>query len=281
MPHESMSSITKPPRVYDSAHKGTPQIDELRELLAYRNLVVQLVRRDVTTRYKRSVLGIAWTMLNPLGTTLILTIVFSQVFDLGKQYAAFALCGLVLWNFFSQSTNAAIVNLVWGGDLLKRIYIPRTIFAVSSIGTALVNLGIALIPLFIIMIFTGVNLKLTLLLIPLPILFLAMFALGVGLLVSSIAVFYADVAEMYQVILLAWLYLTPIIYPITIIPENLRWIIQLNPMYYFVTLFRIVVLDGRVPSLTELLVTAAIGSVSLLVGWLVFTNKADEFAYRI
>jgi ABC-2 type transport system permease protein len=140
---------------------------------------------------------------------------------------------------------------------------------------------LALIPLLIIMIFTGVSLKWTLILAPLPILLLAMFALGVGLIVSSTAIFFADAAEMYQVLLLAWLYLTPIIYPIEIVPENLRWIIQLNPMYHLVTLFRTVVLEGALPGVGEILITTAIGIVSLAIGWWVFTKRSDEFAYRI
>ena len=121
--------------VYDSARRRIPALEELQEILRYRNLLVQLVRRDILTRYKRSVLGVTWTMLNPLGTMLVMTIVFSRAFSTTQGYSAYVLSGLLAWNFFSQTTNAATLHLVWGGDLLKRIYVPRTAFAISATGT--------------------------------------------------------------------------------------------------------------------------------------------------
>ena len=112
--------ITKQIQIYDSSQRGPSFLDELREVLHYRNLIFQLVRRDVLTRYKRSVLGIAWTMLNPLGMMLVLTIAFSSIlrFDI-PGYATFVLSGLIAWNFYTQTTTAAMVNLVWGGGLFK------------------------------------------------------------------------------------------------------------------------------------------------------------------
>jgi len=136
--------------IYDSSKQVSPALEELREIFRYRNLVSQMVRRDILTRYKRSVLGVAWTMLNPLGTAIILVLVFSNVFGISSPgYPIYVLSGIIAWNFFSQTTNAAMVNLVWGGDLLRRIYIPRTIFAVSSVGTGLVNLCLSLVPLLL------------------------------------------------------------------------------------------------------------------------------------
>ena len=224
--------------VYDLARRSAPAIEELWELLRYRNLVSQMVRRDIVTRYKRSVLGVAWTMLNPLGTTLVLSIVFSQVFSVEKSYAGYVLSGLMPWTFFAQTTNAAMVSLVWGGGLLKRIYLPRTIFAISGIGTGLVNLVLSLAPLVLILLITGVPIKAAALFLPIPILFLAMFSLGVGLLISAIAIYFADVAEMYQVILTAWMYLSPVIYTVDMLPPQYLWLVKLNPMYYLIRLFR-------------------------------------------
>lgn len=268
---------------YDSARQGSPALEELRAILDYRYLVVQFIRRDLLTRYKRSVLGIAWTMLNPLGTMLILTVVFSKAFGaIQPGYAAYVLSGLIAWNFFSQSTNAATVHLVWGGSLLRRIYIPRTSFAVSATGTGLVNIILAIIPLLIVMFITGVKVRPTFLLFPIPILFLAMFALGMGLLISALAVFFADVAEMYQIALLAWMYLSPVIYPETILPDAYRvWIVRLNPMYHLINFFRAPIYEGRVPSLNEFLISGFIALATLVIGWLVFTGKSDEYAYRV
>lgn len=267
--------------VYDSSQRGLPALEELLELFRYRNLVLQTVRRNIVVRYKRSVLGIAWTMLNPLGTTLILTFVFSGVFGGPSSYAVYVLSGLICWTFFSQATNDAMHNLIWGGVLLKRIYIPRTVFAVSSVATGLVNMALALVPLLFIMLVTSVTPHWSMLILPVPALFLAMFALGVGLFLSAIAIYFADVTEMYTILLTAWFYLSPVIYMKEFLPEDYAWIVQLNPMYYLINLFRAPIYEARVPSLQEFLVSGAIAVVALLIGWFVFSQKADEFAYRV
>ncbi len=269
-------------QIYDSAKQASPALEELREISRYRELIIQVVRRDILTRYKRSVLGVAWTMLNPLGTMIVLAIVFSQAFGTEISYAAYVLTGLISWNFFQQATNASVAHLIWGGSLLKRIYVPRTVFAFSALGTSLFNLILSLVPLLLVMVVTRVPIKLTILFLPIPILFLAMFSLGVGLLVSALAVFYTDVAEMYQIILTAWMYLTPVIYPVEILPYQYQVLIAIfNPMYHLVGLFRAPLYDGVIPSIQEILITGIIALITLVIGWLVFTRRSDEFAYRI
>ena len=269
--------------IYDSDRQRSAALEELRAIFNYRYLVVQFIRRDILTRYKRSVLGVAWTMLNPLGTMLILTIVFSQAFGGSQEgYAAYVLSGLIAWNFFAQSSNAATLHLVWGGSLLKKIYIPRTSFAVSATGTGLINILFSLIPLLIVMLITGVPIRWTIILLPIPILFLAMFALGVGLLISAMAIFYADIAEMFQIALTAWMYLSPVIYSPEILPEAYRfWITRLNPMFYLIELFRMPIYYGKVPDLSLVMIAGGISIVTLFVGWIYFTGKSDEFAYRV
>ena len=267
--------------VYDSARRALPAVEELRELLRYRNLVAQTVRRNIVVRYKRSVLGIAWTMLNPLGTTLILTFVFSNVFGGVSKYAPYVLSGLICWAFFAQTTSDAMANLIWGEGLMRRIYVPRTVFAVAAIGTGLINLGFGLVPLLLVMFFTGMNPQLPIFLLPIPTLFLAMFSLGIGLIISTIAIYFADMAQMYGIALTAWMYLSPVIYQIEMLPEKYVWIIKLNPMYYLITLFRMPIYYGQAPTLNDFLVAGAIAFTTLVIGWLLFTQKADEFAYRI
>jgi ABC-type polysaccharide/polyol phosphate export permease len=270
--------------LYDSRRRGHPAIEELREAFNYRTLILQLVRRDVLTRYKRSVLGVAWTLINPLGTMLVLTVAFSQVFRFGdvNSYPAYVLSGLLAWTFFQQSTTAAMVNLVWGGDLLNRIYVPRASFALAALGTALVNMVLSIIPLLLVVLITGLPLRPALVFLPVSILILACFSLGLGLLISTVAVYFPDVAEMYQIALTAWMYLTPVIYPEEILPDTFRfWITHLNPMYHLVRLFRLPVFYGRFPTLAELLPALGVSLAILLLGWWVFSRKSDEFAYRI
>ncbi len=238
----------KSPYEYDSASRGPVALEELRGLFRYRDLIYQLVRRDIVSRYKRSALGIAWTMLNPLGMMAVMTVVFSQLFHSVPGYPAYILSGLIAWNFFSQATASAMNQMVWGSSLLHRIYMPRTAFVVSAVGTGLVNLVLSVVPLLLITLLVGLPLRWTLLFLPVSALLLAAFALGVGLLFSAWAIYFPDVSEMYQVALLGWMYLTPIIYPLDIIPERYRFWLYLNPMYYLIKVFRMPVYDGMLPS---------------------------------
>ena len=279
-----MTTTEKSPLIYDSSKKGNLAVEELIEAYNYRNLVFQLARRDILTRYKRSVLGIAWTLLNPLGMMIVLTIAFSQVFRFGdiQGYPTYVLSGLLAWTFFSQSTTASMVNLVWGGGLLNRIYIPRTSFSLAAMATGIVNMTLSTAPLLLVMLVTGVKLSFALLFLPVPILLLAAFSLGVGLMISTIAVYFPDVAEMYQIFLTGWMYLTPVIYPVEILPEQASfWITTFNPMYYFVTLYRIPIFFGRLPTWEEFLPALVIALVTLVIGWYIFAIRSDEFAYRI
>ena len=268
--------------VYDAKNKSAKPLEELRQAYNYRYLISQLLRRDIVTRYKRSFLGIGWTMLNPLGTMIVLSIAFSQVFKMTEGYPAYVLSGLMAWNFFSQTTYASMVNLVWGGGLLKRIYMPRTSFALAAIGTGMVNTLLTIIPMIIVMLVLGVPVKSTIFFTPIPLLLLALFSLGFGLILSTLAVYFPDVAEMYQIVLTAWMYLTPVIYPEEILPENILFIIStFNPMYSLMKLFRIPIFYGRLPTFEEFLLPALIALVVFIIGWLFFTYRSDEFAYKI
>ncbi len=267
---------------YDSAVRLPPFAEELVELWRYRDLVVQLVRRDVVARYKRSVFGVAWTMFNPLATTLVLSMVFSQVFETQRAYAAYLLCGLLAWTFFAQSTLSAMRQLVWGAGLLHRIYVPRTVFAVTAVLTGVVNLLLGLIPLFLVILFSGLRPWPGILFAPVAIVLLAAFALGIGLLLSTLAAYFADVGELYELLLPIFLYLTPIIYPKEILPAwAQRWIVDFNPIHRLIVLFRGPLYEGTWPDATAILVGVLWAGTTLLIGWYVFASRADEFPYRV
>jgi ABC-type polysaccharide/polyol phosphate export permease len=267
---------------YDSALLGNPAVSEVKDLWQYRDLLWQLIVRNIKTRYKRSALGILWTMLNPLLMMLVLTFVFSNIFRFQQpHYAAYALAGLALWNFFAQTTTGAMSELIWGGSLMNKIYLPRSIFAVTALGTSLINLLLTLIPLFVVMVITGVPMRPALLILPLPIVLTAMFALGVALVLSRVAAYFADVLEMYQIFLMAWMYLTPIIYPKEIIPQHLQWMFNLNPMYHLIEIFRAPLLIGWLAGPNTVLASVVAAFVTLAFGWWYFCRKADELAYRI
>jgi len=273
--------VSEKTMIYDSAKRGSSALEELRGIFQYRDLIYQLVRRDIVTRYKRSVLGIAWTMLQPLGMMIVMTVVFSSLFQTVEGYPSYLLSGLIAWTFFAQTTTAAIHQIVWGGTLLHRIYLPRTSFAVSAIGTGVINLMFSLVPLIAIMLITGRPIQWSIIFVPIAMLLLAAFALGVGLILSTLAIYFPDVTEMYQIILVAWMYLTPIIYPEEILPEAYRfWVTNLNPMYHLIQIFRIPLYGGILPSWTEVAIASVIAVATLIIGWLFFSKKADEFTYQ-
>jgi ABC-type polysaccharide/polyol phosphate export permease len=271
----------QPTPIYDSAQLVPHAFQELTEAYNYRHLLFQLVRRDILTRYRRSFLGVAWTMLSPLGIMLVLSFVFSHLFSQTRAYPAYILSGLMAWNFFSQSTTSAMSSLVWGGGLLQRIYIPRAAFGISAIGSGMVNLALSFVPLVLVMVITGTPVRITVAFLPVSMLLLACFTLGLGLMISTLAVYFPDVAEMYQIILTGWMYLTPIIYPETVVPARYQLILHLNPLFYLVKLWRIPLYEGSWPAWGEIWPAMLISFGMLLMGWLIFTSKADEFAYRV
>ena len=154
---------------------------------------------------------------------------FFNLFHQVGNYSIYLLSGLLVWNFFAQSTNAAMSGLVWGGSLMKQIYVPRTIFGISAIGTAMVNMVLSLVPLFLVILVTRSPVYWTIVLIPFVILLLAAFSIGVGLTISTLAVYFPDVLEMYQILLMAWMYLTPLMYPEDIIPAQYLGVLPAQP----------------------------------------------------
>jgi len=268
--------------IYDSSRRPHPLIDEFLSLWKYRELVYQFTARTITARYKRSVIGVAWTMLNPLATMIILTLVFSQIFRFRVEYyPVYVLSGLMAWNFFSHTTSASMGEMIWSGGLLNRIYVPKSVFAVSAIGTGLVNLGLSFIPLVLIAVVIGVKITPAILVMPFSVILLSIFALGVGLFLATAAVFFADMIPVYEVLLTIWMYATPIIYPLEILPADLLWLFRLNPLLYLVQIFRDPLYLGVVPDWRVWAIAAGFSLTAFLIGGLIFTSKTNEYAYRI
>lgn len=268
--------------IYDSASIRSPALHELRELWRYRDLLRLLVSNSIKTRYKRSALGVLWTLLNPLLTTIVLSIAFAQLFRFQiENYTIYLLVGLIFWSFFSQTTTQSMSNLIWGSSLIKRIYIPRTIFAISVMGNALTNFLLTLIPLALIMLFTHHRFTLALLWLPLAVLLMVMFTLGLSLLLSTLAVYFVDVVDLYSILLTVWFYLTPVIYPLEIVPDQYASLVALNPMTFMLDLFRSIIYAGESPAAQSWGIAAGLAVIALGLGWLFFTRRANDFAYRI
>jgi len=267
---------------YDSAHRPPPFTREIVELVRYRDLVRHLVARNIKVRYKRSVLGVAWSILSPLLTMVVLSVVFSALFrTAAPNYPVYLLPGLLMWNFFAQTTSVMAAEIVGGADFWRRIYTPRTVFGVATVVTGLVHLALAMVPLAGLLVVYRAPLSLSLVVVPFAATCAAMFALGLGLVVSSLARYFADVVDLYQVVLTAWMYLTPVIYPRDIVPSRYQWLFSANPMTYVVESFRTPIYEHRFPSPNLLLADFAIAFVTLLAGWWLFTRTADDLPYKV
>lgn len=267
---------------YDSADRQHPVLRELSELGRYRDLIAQLVARNIAVRYKRSLLGFGWSMLSPLLTMAILSLVFTHVFrTTAPRYPVYVFPGLLIWSFFAQTTSIITAEVIGGVDLWRRVYTPRTAFAVATTLTGLVHLGAACIPLLLLMLVFGAPFTPALLAVPLLMLCAALFAMGIGLLVAAIAGYFADAADLYQVVLQAWMYLTPVIYPRSILPESWQWVWLLNPMTLVVESFRAPFYEGRLPTPGHLAALTLVAALTAMLGWWQFTRSANDLARRV
>jgi len=274
---------TAVPVLINAAGDKLSVVKEIRDLLQHSSLLWNLVRRDLTVRYKRSVIGFFWTMLNPLLLMIILTVVFSTIFRFEgiQNYPTYFLSEYLVFGFFAQTTNQSMASLGWNGALMKRVRVPKSIFAVSTTLSGLVNLSLAYIPLFIIMLATGAPICLTVLFLPVSFLLIAMFTLGVSLLLSAVAVYFEDVQHMYQVATVGLMYMTPIIYPIGIVPFRWLWVIRANPLTQLFKLARDPVYGCSLPGGHVILASGAAAVISLVIGWVVFHRLARGFYLHV
>lgn len=252
--------------------------DELRDLARHRHLAWRLVHRDLTIRYKRSVLGFFWTMLHPLLMMLIFLVVFSQVFRFTTpHYETYFLSEYIGWMFFSQTVTHVMMAVQWNGPLLKRVRVPPSIFTISATLSGFVNLALSVVMLLVIMLIVRAPLKPVLWFLPFALLILALFTFGIALAFGAISVFFADVREMVQAALPALMYLTPIIYPISIIPDHWRPFFALNPLAYVLEIVRDPLYYGILPTGLTLTIAIVMSIGSVAFGWMIFRRLAPRF----
>ncbi len=260
--------------IYDSARRRHPFFEELQELWRFRELVVLWAKRNIKLRYKRSVLGILWTLIEPLMLMIILTVVFSTLFRFQlERYPVYLLSGLLLFDFFSRTTLQIIEEIVASQGLASRVHAPRTAFAVATVITYLTNWAIALIPLLAIMAILGQPFSFALLTIPAGMLLTSLFALGVGLLVATLGASFHDFKLTYQVLLTAWLYATPIIYPLEIVPEQFQRFFALNPLLYLCVTVRDPAYLSTVAPAEVWWIATGLSVGTAVAGWWVFTTR--------
>jgi len=250
----------------------------------YSFLIKQLILRDFKVKYKRSVLGIVWSILYPVLMMIVMAMVFSQMFKFrmeGVNYLVYLMTGLVMFNYFNEASNTSMTSVVVNFSLINKVYIPKYIFPIAKTLFVGINFLLTLIPLLAIILITGCTPNVWYILLPYIFLCLLLFTMGVGLFLSAISVFLRDMFYIYGIILTIWNYVTPIFYDISIIPETLQPIFKLNPLYIFINGARTIILYGKIPTGIELLSMFLIGIGTLLFGAFVFKKNQDKFIYYV
>ena len=244
----------------------------------YRFLIRQLVDRDFKTKYKRSVLGVFWSFLNPLLTMAVQYVVFSSLFRFDvPYYPAYLIIGIVFFNFFSESTSLALGSIIGNASLITKVYVPKYIYPLTRVLSSLVNLVISLIPLLLVTLVSGLVPTKAYLLVPFALVCLAVFSLGIGLLLAALMVFFRDIQFLWGVLTMIWMYLTPLFYPVSILPKNVARVLDVNPLYYFITFARTCFIDGISPEPVMYAQCAMMALVTLVIGALVFRKSQDRF----
>ena len=249
----------------------------------YKDLLKHLVTKDLKLKYRRSVLGYLWSVLNPLLIMIVMSIVFSTMFDRNiENYPLYLFTGQLLYNYMNQSTHTALSAINTNAALIKKAYVPKYIFVFSKITSGFVDLVLSLGALVIVMLFTGAGVSFYNLLFPLVLLQLYVFCLGLGLFLAQANVFFRDITYIYNAVTTAWMYLTPIFYPVEALPDAVAWFVtHLNPMYFFVSQFRDVIYFQQLPQLGMVLAGCAASALMLLIGIHTFVKKQDEFILYI
>ena len=253
------------------------------ELWNYKDLLKLLVSRDIKLKYRRSFLGYLWSVLNPLMIMIIMTIVFSTMFSRNiENFPVYLFCGQLLFNYMNNSTHQAIFSITSNAALLKKTYVPKFIFTVSKITSGMVDLVFSLGALVIVMVATRARFTWYILLFPLVIVQLYMFCVGLGLFLAQANVFFKDSQFIYNAVTTAWMYLTPIFYPLEALPEWLIWFVKhLNPMYFYVGQFRDLVYAGTMPGPVITIAGWSAAIIMLAIGLWSFSKSEDNFILYI
>ena len=255
----------------------------LQGLYKYRALVKQLVLKDIKLKYRRSFLGYVWSVLNPLMVMVVMYLVFSHMFRFEVQnYPAYLIIGQTLFTFMTEATNQALFSITGNGPLLKKVYVPKYIFTLSKVTSSLVNLLFSLGAMVIVFIISKVQFSFYMLFVPVVLIEVYIFCLGLGLFLAQITVFFRDIQYIYSVLTTAWMYLTPIFYPMEQLPEAMRQAITaFNPMYHYITQFRTLVLEQSIPDIGTLIYGFVLAFVFLLLGTCSFLKNQDKFILYI
>ncbi|MBQ9807424.1 MAG: ABC transporter permease [Ruminococcus sp.] len=258
-------------------------MNTIKELYAYRQMIASLVKKDLRGRYKGSVLGFLWTFINPLLQLVVYTVVFSYILKANiDRYYLYLFVALIPWIFFSSALTVGASSVVAQKDLIKKIYFPRMVIPISYVTSCFVNMLLCFIVIFAVILFTGAGLNpLALLTLPIVMAVEYVMALGIALIASAVTVYFRDLEHILGIISMMWMYMTPIMYDKSIVPERLLPVFNLNPMTHVIECYRTVLYNKAVPDLSTLLFAAGLGAALLVVGCLVFNKLQRHFAEEL
>ena len=262
---------------YDSSANREGIFGEIIEVYRYRELLSLLIWREYISRYKRSFLGVLWAILEPLFTMAIMAVVFSAILNQSiENYPIFLFSGLIVWNLFNMSTIRATKGMVGERHMLGRIYIPRTIFVFTSIGTNLLNFTVAFVILLIMLPIWNVKVTLAILFIPIALLVVLLFSLGVGLILSVLSIFFSDIQSIYTILLRLLLYLSGIFYDVDFLPEQLQIWIERVPTYQIIILFRNPIYLGQLPPTSLLVEISVWATITFFLGLFIYNKFSNQ-----
>ena len=246
--------------------------------MRYKFLMRQLVGRDFKKKYKRSILGFGWTILNPLLTMMVQYVVFSTIFKTSiDNFVTYLLTGIVLMGFCTESIGLGLSSIIDNAHLINKVYMPKEIYPLSRVISSTINLLLAMIPLLAVAFLSGAPVSKALLLLPIDLVLLLLFCYGMVLILSTSMAFFSDTMFLWNVLSTLWMYLTPIFYPIDIIPDQFLTVYKMNPMYQFITFMRTILIDGQAPTPGNYLGCIISAAVVLIIGRYVFKKNEDKF----
>lgn len=262
-------------------------LQEIRAVVSHRELLWQMVGREVKARYKQSILGYFWVVLNPLAQMLVMSFAFSLILRIPTNaganipYSIFLFTALLPWNLFATSLSSACNSLVNSATLITKVYFPRTILVLATTFSKLIDFFFALIILIIYLIIYQIPINLNILWI-FPIFFIQLlFTLGISLFLSAANLIYRDIQYLVNLVLILWMYATPVIYPADIVPDQYKIIFQLNPMAVIINAYRQTILGGGLPNITSLLVATILSIITFSLGLSYFKSREKIFADNI
>ena len=254
-------------------------------LKKYGFLIKQLVSRDFKVKYKRSVLGVAWSLLYPVLMMAVMAIIFSNVFKFsvpGVNYLVYLLTGLTYFNYFSEASNLSMSSIIANFGLINKVYIPKYIFPLTKCLFIGINFLLTLIPLYAVIFATGTGVNIYHLLLPYSFLCLFMFTLGMGFLLATVSVFLRDMLYIYGIVISLWTYLTPIMYDLSMLQNPFfETVLKLNPLYQYINFARTIILYKYCPTPGQFIACFVSGAAVLLLGALVFKKNQHKFVYYI